>query len=241
MFLRTTLLLSLSVLLTGACAWAQGGRFRASGHWAPGFSGQSHRSGVNFQGRAVGVRHFGYAPRHIFRQNRLSFGSYRFNRFPHSYRYGFGYSPYLFGGYAGYGFPYGYNSYFGIPYGRFYGETPYDFYNGAPDGCDTRFSSLPFNCVPLYPQGPPAYDDSALGDVYSPQLLWENGPKYDAISPGAIGVQGNRETFPLPRYEARRVQTTLDGQAQPVAGVIAIGSGKHELVITSRPTTQHPR
>lgn len=250
MFLRRGLSLGLSVFLFSAPVWAQGRAFgghgfsgHSGGHASGGrsfggqsFGRQSFRGGSTFTRRGFTTERFGFAPQRHFRQPQLGF-SFHGNRFHHPRQFGigFGASPYFYGGYSGYGNPYFNNSYFGAPY-----------------GCDSRFSSMPFYCQPLYPNGPPSEDSDAyqgdeLGypeESYGPQdydaRRAPDGPTNLGAGPAyAPTPQEADNRGPAPstaRYTPRPVELTYDGSSRPApnAGApLVITSGRHRLVIAS--------
>jgi hypothetical protein len=223
---------SLTILLVAGCAWAQRRGVPAPRSWNPGLSGPRIASGMKLQGQTLYPRSFGFSTPSYFRDNRSGFFFYP-NRVHHHnpYGLGFGYSPFYYGGYAGYGFPYSYGPYYGAPYGS---------YGQAPDGCDTRFSSLPYNCVPLYPHGPPAYNsEMPRGDAYSSGNYWERPQGYEpGPSAGSIGLTGNVFEGPAPISRADlsdKVLRTFDGIALSPGHTLTITSGRHELVLSAAP------
>lgn len=221
--MRQGLSVSLTVLLVAGCAWAQRRSMPAPRSWNPGPSAPGIASGMRLQGQTLHPRSFGFSTPSYFRENRSGYYFYP-GRFHHRSRsgFGYGYSPFSYGGYAGYGFPYSYGPYFGAPYGS---------YDQAPDGCDTRFSSLPYNCVPLYPQGPPSFEPSDGSTWQVPQGESPVAAGPPALEPSPyVSVQRGPSSFP--GYDSRKVILTFDGRRQSSATTgtpLVITSGRHEL------------
>jgi hypothetical protein len=121
-----------------------------------------------------------------------------------------GFSPFMFPGYSSFGYPY-------YPMG----------YN-----CDTRFSSPPYNCLPLYPQGPGSSDPYPAESERGTQA--SVGPP-EATEPAPLSSDGaaSRE-----RTDPRNVLLILDGREQASSSMgqpLEIGSGYHTLSISAKP------
>lgn len=250
MILRNGLSLGLSILLFSGCAWAQRHGFgshgfsgHSGGHASGGgsfggqsFGRQSFRGGSTFHRRGFTTERFGFAPQRHFRQPQFGF-SFHGNRFhqPHHSGLGFGYSPFFYGGYGNFGSPYGYGGGY-----------------GTGSVCDPRFSSPPYYCQPLYPNGPPSEDPGAYqGDErgyseessgpqdYDARRAPDDPPDADASWADAATPQdaGNRGLAPsTARYTPRQVKLTYDGSTRPApnsGAPLVITSGHHRLVIVS--------
>lgn len=133
------------------------------------------------------------------------------------------------------------------PFGFSSFDPPLSAY-GYP--CDTRFSSLPDNCVPLYPNGPPGDDAAAYqagsrnyrkdADDSGDEDAFENPDDPAGAASSAPDPQHAPETSEPEspgRYEPRRVVLTYDGRPQSSAmggGPLVVTSGNHQLIVSAK-------
>jgi hypothetical protein len=213
MRVRKGLSLAVAILLLGAGAWAQGRRGGGFSSRAPGFTRPGIRGGASL--------HFRQAPPQRWNFGRREYRSGRpyqpFRGYGYYPSWNYSYDPYSYSGFGSYGYP------FSLPY------------YGSPTGCDPRFSSPPFYCLPLYPHGPPDYGEN--GEGWGSGNRWNSTNRYDpAEQPAGPQPLGkNQGSSSDAQTSARDVQLTYDGHALPAGGILAVSSGKHQLVISGLP------
>jgi len=132
--------------------------------------------------------------------------------FPRPFPFQFGFSPFMFPGSSGFGYPY----------------YPMEY------NCDTRFSSSPYNCLSLYPQG------SASSEPYAAEA--ERGTQVSPGPPEATDPpplsKPSEGAASRERTDPRNVLLILDGREQvssSTGGPLEIGSGHHTLSISGKP------
>jgi hypothetical protein len=214
MLARKGVSLAVAILIVSACAWAQGRRGGTSGFHAPSAGRQIIRGGGSIHIRRGAPLRWDFGGR-----------GYGFPGFGQPFYRGYGYRP---------GWNYGYSPYSYFGFGNY--ANPFSMpYYGSQYGCDPRFSSPPFYCQPLYPQGPPAYGSTGEGPGY--ENPWNGANRYDPGQPleAPQPFGGPLGTSTATQRSARDVQLTYDGHALDAGGVLAVTSGKHELVIGARP------